>query len=111
MKGRTEGLAPPGEPILIIPVSRTGLVKQTSDGLGHGKCQSVRKAFQYPKSALRIYKQRISCQDGKVLRRAENGGHDLQTITFRYLINASVIAEVTCFSRHPLHNVSEENLS
>jgi len=42
-------------------------------------------------------KPRISCQDGKSLRRGENGRYDFQIITFQDLKNAPVIAELRTF--------------
>ncbi len=39
-------------------------------------------------------KARVSCQDGKSLRRVENGRYDFQIITFQDLKNAPAMAAI-----------------
>jgi hypothetical protein len=44
---------------------------------------------------LGLSKARVSCQDGKSLRRVENSRYDFQIITFQDLKTAAVIAKFT----------------
>jgi len=58
----------------------------------NGKVCSLGRGIYFI-GGIGIQKLNISCQDGKSLRRVENGRYDFQIITFQEFKNAPVIAE------------------